>query len=116
MCRQVTESIAHLYFQCHFSAQIWGKVLQLLQIDRRAACFSCELAWAMRYSKRCTGKHKVYLMFFIECIYAVWIQRNDLIFNQNGRNIEAIFKDICFKVASRCSIDHRNLLLDLFFS
>ncbi|XP_021754908.1 uncharacterized protein LOC110720206 [Chenopodium quinoa] len=103
LCGNVAESIDHLFFKCTFSAQIWGAVLQILHCQRNPGSFDSELLWATKCGKKGTPKHKLFLMFFAEIIYAIWIQRNEVVFNQYHRSADALMREISFKVASRCN-------------
>ncbi|XP_021724905.1 uncharacterized protein LOC110692214 [Chenopodium quinoa] len=101
LCNAAPESVEHLFFQCDFSAQIWSMALKALQFNRNPSPFSNELAWAFKSAKRRFAKHQLFLMYFAESLYAIWLYRNDQIFNQNHINMTAavLFREISFKVA-----------------
>lgn len=53
LCSQHEETINHLFFDCHYSRQIWESILNRFQIQRSAGKWDDELNWAMGF---CKGK------------------------------------------------------------
>ncbi|XP_021865205.2 uncharacterized protein [Spinacia oleracea] len=58
---------------------VWQKVLKLLQFSRPPGGFTSELQWVIKSSKM----GELLMMFFAECIYSVWLNRNDKVLNQH---------------------------------
>ncbi|XP_021742358.1 uncharacterized protein LOC110708530 [Chenopodium quinoa] len=109
LCNTAPETVGHLFFECAWSSQIWTMVLAHLHFQRGPGNFTNELAWIMKSAKKKAAKHQVALMFFAECVYAIWLHRNDHIFNQGSKTVSAaqLFRDIRFKVACRCREEMR---------
>lgn len=87
-------------------------MLNLLHFVRPPTYFYGKLAWAIKSGKR---TEKLYLMLFAECVYEIWLQRNDTVFNQRLKTPAAVVKEVLFKVASRASESQRRLLLSLTY-
>ncbi|XP_021850393.1 uncharacterized protein [Spinacia oleracea] len=86
LCTNEKESAAHLLFECDYSAAVWNDILHSLRFSRRSAPFDKELIWVLKATKRTGDRHKLLLMYFAECIYSIWLQRNEMVFNQKCRS------------------------------
>ena len=109
LCSTMPESTGHLFFECSYSAAVWGKILQQLQFHRNPAPFDQELAWILKATKRTGDRYKLLLMFFSESVYGIWLQRNEMVFNQQCRSPADLVHDIQFRVACRAT-DSQKLL------
>lgn len=110
LCTIKKESASHLFFQCDYSAAVWNEIIHNLQFCRRATTFDQELVLVLKATKRPGDRHKLLLMYFAECIYSIWLQRNEMVFNQNCRSPSGILLEIKFRVSCRAT-DSQKLLL-----
>ncbi|XP_021854227.1 uncharacterized protein [Spinacia oleracea] len=113
LCGSSEETVDHLFFKCTTSNQVWQKVLQFLHFSRPAARFADELQWMIKSSKRGSGRHKLLLMFFSECIYSMWLNRNDKLYNNHCKGVDVLFKETLFRVVDRAPADLSDFLNEL---
>ncbi|XP_056690457.1 uncharacterized protein [Spinacia oleracea] len=81
LCSSDSESGEHFFFGCGFSSQIWQKILDLLHFRRLASYFTTELEWIITCSKKGGDRQKQLVMFFVEALYSIWLNRNDKLYN-----------------------------------
>ncbi|XP_056685987.1 uncharacterized protein [Spinacia oleracea] len=111
LCGLSGESVEHMFFQCHVSAQLWHKVLNFLHFDREATGFTAKLTWMIKSSKRGVGRHKLLIMFFAESIYSLWLNRDDKLFNHHCKAPD-LFRETLFRAVARASNELSNMLID----
>ncbi|XP_056685632.1 uncharacterized protein [Spinacia oleracea] len=111
LCSNQPESIQHLFFECGYSNVIWSHVLRSLQFTRPVGKFDCEMAWMMKAAKRSGDRFKLLLIYFAECIYGIWLQRNAKVFTNSCRSSQDMLKEIKFRVACRATDSQHQLLL-----
>ncbi|XP_021837639.2 uncharacterized protein [Spinacia oleracea] len=111
LCANCPESVQHLFFECSYSADIWQKVLVALQFSRTPSTFDLELRWMISVAKRTSARCKLLMMFFAECIYSIWLQRNAKVFTQTCLSPADVLKEIKFRVACKATDDQKQLLL-----
>ncbi|XP_021731515.1 uncharacterized protein LOC110698404 [Chenopodium quinoa] len=111
LCLTAAESVSHLFFQCNYSKQIWQRVLDLLSCRRNVQDFSHEVSLALKFCRKTKVAGRLFMMFFAEAVYAIWIQRNNTVFKGCCLPAETVFKDVVFRVACRCSNVDRKLLI-----
>ncbi|XP_056691936.1 uncharacterized protein [Spinacia oleracea] len=92
MCQVGSESLEHMFFDCQFSAQVWQKVLKLLQFARRHVGFTDELRWVLKSCKRGGNRHKLLRMFFDESVYSLWLNRNNQVYNKHCKSPTELFR------------------------
>ncbi|XP_056697356.1 uncharacterized protein [Spinacia oleracea] len=112
-CNTKKETVAHLFFECHYSAAVWNVILHSLKFNRRAVSFDQELTWVLKATKRTGDRFKLLVMYFAECIYSIWFQKNEMVFNHRCRSPADIVSDIKFRVACRATAGQhreRNLI------
>ncbi|XP_056685474.1 uncharacterized protein [Spinacia oleracea] len=112
LCRNQSESVQHLFFECGYSAVIWSHVLRSLQFTRTVGKFDYEMTWMMKAAKRIGDRFKLLINYFAECIYGIWLQRNAKVFTGSCRSPHEMLKDIKFRVACRATDRQQQLLLD----
>ncbi|KAI8532887.1 hypothetical protein RHMOL_Rhmol11G0252300 [Rhododendron molle] len=80
LCSQTEESAAHLFFDCHFSRQIWESVLNKFQIHGPASKWEDELDWALNFSKGTVFRALSFKLAFAAGVYFIWLERNSRVF------------------------------------
>ncbi|XP_050238092.1 uncharacterized protein LOC126687576 [Mercurialis annua] len=103
LCNQEAEDIEHLFFDCCFSAHIWGKVLRCNDEARQKFCWRREVSYFCRRYKGKSVKAKLRKLWFNATVYHIWGARNNVIFNQGGIDADMIFSKIEFDVKNRAS-------------
>ncbi|XP_021765922.1 uncharacterized protein LOC110730425 [Chenopodium quinoa] len=109
-CQNCVESVAHLFFSCSYSREIWQKILDLLKIQKTVQCFELEQQRAARLYRKANRKCRLYLMFFAEIVHSIWLLRNSLLFNGSCQPADLVFREIVYRVAVRCSEFDRKFL------
>ncbi|KNA12666.1 hypothetical protein SOVF_123880, partial [Spinacia oleracea] len=97
------ETIDHLFFKCPVSAAVWHKVLLGIGVDKGSSGFTNELEVVTKRSRKTGDISKLYVMCFIEAVYQLWLNRNAIVFEQSGKTIESLAKEILFRVSCRCT-------------
>ncbi|XP_060182555.1 uncharacterized protein LOC132612271 [Lycium barbarum] len=80
LCQNGLETIAHLFFQCTYSATVWRELLKWQGIQRLPMEWTQELKWANEHAKGRNNKAEVYRMVMAASVYHIWIERNNMIF------------------------------------
>ncbi|XP_056697358.1 uncharacterized protein [Spinacia oleracea] len=111
LCSCMPESTQHLFFECSYSAAIWSSVLACLQFHRPVSQLDNEVVLMTRAAKRTGDRFKLLLMFFAECLYGIWLQRNAKVYTHSCRSPLDLLRDIKYRVACRATDQQRNLLL-----
>ncbi|XP_048493464.1 uncharacterized protein LOC125494011 [Beta vulgaris subsp. vulgaris] len=111
LCTAASESISHLFFDCPFSRDIWNACQQHLKVVVTLRNLSDEIHVVALKSKRRGAKAQLYCMMFAEAMYQIWLQRNAKVYGGLMLDTVTNFRQICFRVASRCNDCTRQLLL-----
>ncbi|XP_010675064.1 uncharacterized protein LOC104891114 [Beta vulgaris subsp. vulgaris] len=111
LCNEASESISHLFFACPFSREIWKTCQQQLKEVVNLRSLSDEVNIVALKSKTNGSKARLYCMMFVEAMYQIWLQRNAKVYGGLILDTLSNFRQICFRVASRCSECNRQLLL-----
>ncbi|XP_019241241.1 PREDICTED: uncharacterized protein LOC109221237 [Nicotiana attenuata] len=90
LCRQASETIQHLFFECSYAAELWGNLLAWQGIRRPVYGWAEELAWVEKWLKRKTATTELYKMTLAACVYYVWQERNTRIFQAKVRRWEIL--------------------------
>ncbi|XP_010674814.1 uncharacterized protein LOC104890895 [Beta vulgaris subsp. vulgaris] len=111
LCNEASESISHLFFECPFSRASWNACQQQLKEVVTVRALTEEINVVALKSKRSGAKAQLYCMMFAETMYQIWLQRNAKIFGGLMLDTVANFRQICFRVASRCNECTRKFML-----
>lgn len=111
MCSCVPESVLHLFFECCYSTAVWSHVIVSLQFHRPASQLDNEVVQITRAVKRSGDRFKLLLMFFAECIYGIWLQRNAKVFTKSCRSPYDLLREIKYRVACRATDQQQSILL-----
>ena len=66
---------------------------------------------AIKFSKKSGDRFKLYSMCFAEAVYHIWLQRNEMVFNQKCRPEATVVREVLFKVACRATDKQRHMLI-----
>lgn len=111
LCKTIYESVLHLFFECSYSNQVWQDILKLLKFNRVCQQWDSEVAWISRQSRKKQPRYQVLVMCFCEAIYLVWLQRNSKVYNNSCFSQGQIYREIIFRVSTRCNDVMRNWLI-----
>ncbi|XP_056691942.1 uncharacterized protein [Spinacia oleracea] len=70
-----------------------------------------EVMLMSRAAKRTGDRFKLLLMFFAECLYGIWLQRNAKISTQSCRSPHDLLRDIKYRVACRATDQQKSIIL-----
>ncbi|XP_070004803.1 uncharacterized protein LOC142163305 [Nicotiana tabacum] len=76
LCKAMSETIEHLFFECIVFATIWKKILQWQGLVRQPMAWQIEKEWAKKQGKGKSTEVQIYRMALAATIYAIWIERN----------------------------------------
>ncbi|XP_075095270.1 uncharacterized protein LOC142173556 [Nicotiana tabacum] len=71
LCGQDHESLAHLFFTCETTAQLWKKLLNWIGVTRNLMVWEDELQWGMQHASRSSSRVEVYRMLLAVAVYHV---------------------------------------------
>ncbi|KAK9269519.1 hypothetical protein L1049_001295 [Liquidambar formosana] len=75
-CNQHVESRDHLFFACHVTAAIWGRVLGLCCFHRSPRTWLNELNWSIPGSNGKSFCSSIKKLAWASTIYNIWFERN----------------------------------------
>ncbi|CAO2827474.1 unnamed protein product [Amaranthus hypochondriacus] len=106
LCGLSSETIPHLFFNCHFSHQLLAEVGKWLQWSYTGKSISGFWFW----TEKCRGKNgkssfikKLSLTSITACVYYVWKCRNTVLWEHYLPPVQSVFKVIRGQVKGRCS-------------
>ncbi|XP_056697341.1 uncharacterized protein [Spinacia oleracea] len=102
LCQLEIESLAHLFFSCSYSKDIWRQVLIQLGVSRGVLPWQEEVQIAIKRSRSKKKKACKYSIAFIESVYCIWLQRNSKVFRDHVDPVKAVVNNIMFNVDCRC--------------
>lgn len=103
LCASQTESISHLFFQCEVSAQVWNSLLQWQQIARKNMSWPEEQKWAEIHANGRSLGAELYRMTLAACVYHLWIERNQRVYQAKHTDHRSIVRRIIQEVFYRGS-------------
>nr|CCA65981.1 hypothetical protein [Beta vulgaris subsp. vulgaris] len=110
MCGNEIETIQHLFFNCIYSKEIWGKVLLYLNLQPQADA-QAKKELAIKKARSTKDRNKLYVMMFTESVYAIWLLRNAKVFRGIEINQNQAVKSIIFRIAVRCNDKQKQMLV-----
>lgn len=102
LCKTETESADNLFFKCEYVAAIWIRILKLVRLQGYARGMCAWLPKVQAAARKSSPSNKLLVMFFAESVYSLWLERNKRVFRQACNSDFQVYKEICFRVASRC--------------
>ncbi|XP_058734298.1 uncharacterized protein LOC131606029 [Vicia villosa] len=99
LCKEVDESLGHLFFQCPHTLSIWKKILAWLEIVHTPSNWYDELHWVTNFNSRKGWKAIILKLASNEAIYGIWAYRNDVVFqhNTNRNTYDSILDCIVYR-------------------
>jgi len=120
LCESENESISHLFFQCSVSASVWNKLLQWLGQRRQAKAWEEELTLAVNHHNGNSVATTIYRMALTGCIYYMWQERNQIVFQGKRRKIsdlvKRIIQDVYFRGCLKVKLTKYLMMLNYYHS
>ncbi|XP_055808322.1 uncharacterized protein LOC129876867 [Solanum dulcamara] len=102
LCQQELENRKHLFTQCEFTRAIWKKLLNLIKWPLfHADTWDMHLEWTLKQSKGKSHNAQLFKLIYVECSYAIWMERNQRTFEEKRKNYEEITKEIAYMCTLR---------------
>lgn len=102
LCKKSSKSIAHLFFDCEFSGEIWSYMLQSVGIQRTPGPWHQEFHFAITTHNSNSSKNQLFRMVLAIYVYLIGKERN----YRNFRNVQKKPADIGLQIQliiySRC--------------
>ncbi|XP_021991414.1 uncharacterized protein LOC110888182 [Helianthus annuus] len=101
LCKCDRDSRDHLFFQCHFSSEVWGSVRKYVDMGGVLDTWSSIIQWMELVSNSRTLEHIICKILVAATTYFIWQERNNRLFSTLVRNAEALSKIIIDTVRLR---------------
>ncbi|XVF79274.1 hypothetical protein PTKIN_Ptkin14bG0208400 [Pterospermum kingtungense] len=100
LCKEYVESRNHVFFECHFSKNIWFLILRLCGIQREVGSWDDELRWAVSKFKGKTLISVVLKCAWCAFINSIWRERNNRLHRKEALSANHILEHIkwCVRV------------------
>ncbi|WMV37678.1 hypothetical protein MTR67_031063 [Solanum verrucosum] len=80
-CLNEEEAIEHLIVQCQFDRYLWKRLLRWTQQHSVIPTIWDQfIQWSIQHGKGKARATQIFKIIFAECVYGVWIERNNRIF------------------------------------
>lgn len=80
--KQAEEKVEHIFFDCAVSHSLWQMLLRMMGILRDVCCWENEVQIAIKMARQRSPLAKLYVMCFTEAVYALWGNRNVVVFRE----------------------------------
>lgn len=84
------ETIHHLIFECSHTKKVWEDVLCYLNTTHNVEGWNQDITWLVKVCKSKNWRRHFVQIVVAETIYAVWLNRNDIVFNSGYRDINIV--------------------------
>ncbi|XP_015072478.1 uncharacterized protein LOC107016558 [Solanum pennellii] len=111
LCKNVDESLDHMFLQCHYAGEVWERVLTWAGIhNNRPKTWAQFMQWSIQHGKGKTTKAQLFKMILVEGVYAVWNERNKRIFEDKKCLIDEVVKNIAYVTTVRSPISINKII------
>lgn len=87
LCDTCNETVQHMFFDCYIGAEVWGKVMEVLQIRQHKVHFQECMQWVTACSQKSSTRAQVINMCYAETVHNLWLHRNNKIFGNMNKPI-----------------------------
>ncbi|XP_055826334.1 uncharacterized protein LOC129894699 [Solanum dulcamara] len=116
LCQMTDEIIEHLFVQCQFSICLWNRLLAWSHNhDPIPANWDQFLKWCIRHGKVKVVATQIFKIILAKCVYAIWIERNNRVFQKKSSSVEYMAKEIAYITIVRAKSTLRNVLNSFIF-
>ncbi|KAH0681710.1 hypothetical protein KY289_019462 [Solanum tuberosum] len=81
LCQNEDETRDHLIVKCSYTRRLWDEIARWMQMSSDiGGNWQQHLTWALKNAKGKTIRAQIFRMVYAEAVYAVWIERNQRVF------------------------------------
>ncbi|XP_015160191.1 uncharacterized protein [Solanum tuberosum] len=81
LCQNEDETRDHLFMKCSYTRRLWDEIARWMQMSSDiGGNWQQHLTWALKNAKGKTIRAQIFRMVYAEAVYAVWIERNQRVF------------------------------------
>ncbi|XP_060211885.1 uncharacterized protein LOC132639460 [Lycium barbarum] len=104
LCLMHDENQQHIFVQCPYTRNLWGKLLVWLQRPQmNASTWDQYINWIISNAKGKSLHAKSFKIILAECVYSTWIERNVRRFEGKSTTYENIAKEIAYSCYVRAT-------------
>ncbi|XP_019241491.1 PREDICTED: uncharacterized protein LOC109221464 [Nicotiana attenuata] len=97
LCQGHMETRDHLFLLCSYTAMLWKQVMRWIQEDQsNTHNWDQHLQWIINKAKAKSSRASIFRLVVTEVSYALWMERNTLIFEQRYRSSEVLAREIAY--------------------
>lgn len=116
LCHQDPESHEHLFVHCPVAKALWTRVLMWInRLIFNATNWDDFPVWSINHAKGRAQPAQLFKMVFVECIYSLWIERNQLLFEKRSKIVDLMANDVAYICLVRASPGLQTLVHRLQF-
>ncbi|XP_060210458.1 uncharacterized protein LOC132637380 [Lycium barbarum] len=116
LCSKHNETRDHLFLHCEYSLFVWHKIKHWLQLNMFINTnWEQHLRWVVASSKGKTQAAQIFRLAYAETIYALWIERNQRVFDKKTRPWSIVAKEIAYMCNVRAPVCIRQYVSQLMF-
>lgn len=105
-----------IFLLSEFTQLLWNRLLKWLNGKAyNARSWDHHLQWPVRNFKGKSQAAKLFKLVYAECVYSIWIERNQRVFEHKSRGWENIAKEIVYLCNVRAHTRIRNIVQQLIF-
>ncbi|XP_060190467.1 uncharacterized protein LOC132619641 [Lycium barbarum] len=103
-CQNQMETRDHLFKDCDYSTAIWRKLLLWSRNQNfTSTTWEEHAGQIVRKGKGKSVGAQIFRLIYAEFVYAVWLERNQRIFEKKSKNWESVAREIAFMCSVRAS-------------
>ncbi|XP_074312394.1 uncharacterized protein LOC141647919 [Silene latifolia] len=100
LCQRHSESAAHLFFDCSYSAEVLQAIKKWVGINTSDSSLQQLLSWANKRKIRRHWRIQWVQNSIATTVYSIWSERNLQIFENQCRSSHALIRDIQYTVST----------------
>ncbi|KAK4737621.1 hypothetical protein R3W88_001318 [Solanum pinnatisectum] len=111
LCLNKEMTIEHLIVQCQYARYLWERLVTWTQQHSvTPANWDQFIQWSIQHGKGKARATQIFKIIFVECVYGVWIERNNTIFKKKRQTTVSVAKEITYVTIARALSRIKNVL------
>ncbi|XP_019264507.1 PREDICTED: uncharacterized protein LOC109242131 [Nicotiana attenuata] len=97
LCQGQLETRDHLFLHCSYATELWSRIWKWIQEDQVSySNWQHHLQWIIKKAKGKSNQANICRLVFTEVSYALWLERNNRIFENRYRHCDSIVREIAY--------------------